>query len=84
MATRIIECFDVQRWDGGDHTNHYCFIANEKDAKYVAREEHGSYFKRDFVVHDNIADLQHWNNGELKRQALAKLTTAEKIALGLN
>lgn len=33
MTTRIIECFDVQQWDGGDRTNHYCFMANEKDAK---------------------------------------------------
>jgi hypothetical protein len=83
MTTRIIEAYDVSRWDGGDRTNHYCFMSNEKDAKEVAGE-HGHYVKRDFVVHESIADLQHWNSGELKRQALAKLTPAEKIALGLN
>lgn len=83
MSTQIIECFDVQRWDGGDRNNHYCYMSTEKDAKEVAGE-HGSYFKRDFVIHQSIADLQNWNSGELKRQALAKLTTAEKIALGLN
>lgn len=83
MTTRIIECYDVQRWDGGDRTNHYCFMTTEKDAKEVAGE-HGHIVKRDFVVHESIADLQHWNSGELKRKALAKLTIAEKIALGLN
>lgn len=83
MTTRIIECFDVHRWDGGDRNVHYCYMLNEKDAKEVA-SKHGSYFKCTFVVHETVEDLQHWNSGELKRQALEKLTTAEKIALGLN
>lgn len=83
MTTRIIEAYDVHRWDGGDGAKHYCYMSNEKDAIEVAGEN-GYYVKLDFVVHESITDLQYWNNGEIKRQALAKLTTAEKIALGVN
>lgn len=82
MTIRVIEAYAVSRWDGL-RANHYCYMSNEKDAIEVAGEK-GHYVKSDFVIHESISDLQHWNSGELKRQALAKLTTAEKIALGLN
>jgi hypothetical protein len=82
MTTRIIECFDVQHWDGGERHNHHAYIVDENDAKVVAGE-HGLLIKRTFVIHDNLADYQHHKSDELKRTALAKLTPEERIVLGL-
>lgn len=82
MTTRIIDCFEVQQWDGGERHNHECYIANEKAAKAIAGQ-HGLVFAKSFIIHDDESDYKHWKSGKIREQALAKLSREEQIALGL-
>lgn len=82
MTTKFIECFDVQLWDGGDRTNHECYVMHEGAAKKIAGQ-HGSVIKKTFLIHDNEQDYRDFKNGEVKRQALEKLTDIEIAALGI-
>lgn len=82
MTTRIIECFDVQHWDGGDRHNHHAYVVSEQDAKKIAGQ-YGTTIKRTFIVHDTMVDYKHHTSEELRRTALAKLTKQERVALGL-
>lgn len=82
MTTRLIECFDVQQWDGGDRTIHAGYIVNESDAKDIAGQ-HGYVHKVKIIIHDNKQDFKDFKEGEVKRKALAKLTDIEIAALGI-
>lgn len=82
MTTKLIECYDVQQWDGGDRTTHVGYIVNESDAKDIAGM-HGHTHKVKIIIHDNKQDFKDFRDGEVKRQALAKLTDLEIAALGI-
>lgn len=82
MTNKLIECFDVQLWDGGDLTNHECYMMNENAAKRVAGQ-HGSVIKKTFIIFDDDQDYRDFKDGEVKRQALEKLTDIEIAALGI-
>lgn len=82
MATQIIELFEVQQWDGGERHNHDCYATTETVATEIAGQ-HGLVLKRKFVVHDTTTDYKAWKNGDIKRQAMAKLSPLEIAALGL-
>lgn len=76
MATKVITVYELQRWDGGDRTNHYAYLTSEEEANKMKGT--GDYVgKRDFVIHDTKQDVLDFKNGEVKRKALAKLTPEE-------
>jgi hypothetical protein len=80
--TKIIECYDVQLWDGGDRHYHECYVVDKDDAKAIAGQ-HGAVYKRTFIIHESKEEYEFLKSGELKKQALAKLTVEERNALGL-
>lgn len=82
MTTRLIECYDVQLWDGGDRHNHHCYMMDEGSAHKIAGT-HGQVYKKQIIVHDTEQDYRDFKNGEVKRKALAKLTDVEIAALGI-
>lgn len=82
MATTLINCFDVQRWDGGERTVHECYVTDKVSASNIAGM-HGSVVEKTFIIHDNQDDYNDFKNGEVKKRALAKLSDIELAALGL-
>lgn len=83
MTTKIIECFEVLRWDGGERQNHLCYMERKEDADALAGK-HDAVIKKTFVVHDSVESFKRLESGELKKKALAKLTKEERLALGFN
>lgn len=80
--TKIIECWEVQRWDGGERHNHHCYVETEITAKEIAGV-HDIVIRREFIIHETKTAYDEWHNGKLKEKALAKLTPEERKVLGL-
>ena len=81
---KIIKCWDIQVWDGGDRHNHKYYVATKEAAdEWMAKNKYDMVYEHEFVILDNWDELQDYKNGELRKRALAKLTAEEKVVLGL-
>ena len=81
---KIIKCWDIQVWDGGDRHNHKYYVADKETAdEWVATHKHDLAYEKQFVILDNYEELMDYQNGEARNRALAKLTEEDKIVLGL-
>ena len=86
MTTLIIKCWELQRWDGGERTNHYAYFSSEKEANSLKGQ--GDYItERTFVIHDTKQECLDFKSGETKRIAMQKLkgvlSDTELAALGI-
>lgn len=81
---KIIKCWDIQIWDGGDRFHHKYYVATkEAAAAWKVKHKYDEVLEREFVILDSLDELTEYESGELRKQALAKLTEAEKKVLGL-
>ena len=81
---QIIKCWDIQTWDGGDRHNHKYYVATKGAAdEWKAKNKYDEVYEKEFVILDSLDELTEYENGELRKRALAKLTEAEKKVLGL-
>jgi hypothetical protein len=81
---KVIKCWDIQVWDGGDRHNHKYYVATKEAAdEWKAKNKFDEIYEKEFVILDNWDELQAYKDGELRKRALAKLTDAEKVVLGL-
>jgi hypothetical protein len=81
---KIIKCWDIQTWDGGDRHNHKYYVATKEAAdEWKAKNKYDEVYAKEFVILDSLDELTDYENGELRKRALAKLSEAEKKVLGL-
>ena len=81
---KIVKCWDIQTWDGGDRHNHKCYVATKEASQaWLANNKYDTVVKREFVIFDSLDELTEYENGELRKRALAKLSEDEKKVLGL-
>lgn len=81
---QIIKCWDIQVWDGGDRHNHKYYVSTKEVAQeWAARNKHDTIFEQEFVIMDDLAEVEEYKLHQIRRQALAKLNEQEKKALGL-
>jgi hypothetical protein len=81
---KVIKCWDIQVWDGGGMHYHKYYVATKKAAdEWKAENPHDIIDEREIVILDDMADLEEYKNGELRKHALLKLTEQERKALGL-
>lgn len=82
---KIIECWDIQVWDGGDRHYHKHYVATKEAADaWKAKHQFDNVSKLRLVIFDNMDELNDYELGEARKRALAKLTAEDKIALGIN
>lgn len=84
----IVEFFPVyERWD-----REYTLVArftNLADAMALSNEK-GRYYSvgnketKSFTIFESFKEYEDWKADSVRRTALAKLTNAERLALGLN
>jgi hypothetical protein len=80
---QIIKCWDIQVWDGGERTNHKYYVSTEEAAlQWKKMHKHDTIYEREFVILESFEEITEYDNGELRRRALAKLTDAERKVLG--
>lgn len=81
---QVIKCWDIQVWDGGDRHNHKYYVKTKEAADaWIAKNKFDIIFEHEFVILDDLTEIEAYKNGELRKRALAKLTDAEKVVLGL-
>lgn len=81
---KIIKCWDIQVWDGGDRHNHKYYVATKVAAEeWVAKNKYDTFYEKEMVILDDLTEVEAYKNGELRKRALAKLTEEERIVLGL-
>ena len=81
---KIIKCWDIQVWDGGDRHNHKYYVSTKEAADaWMVENTYDSVYEKEFIILDSFAELEEYRNGELRKRALAKLTEEERIVLGL-
>ncbi len=81
---KIINCWDIQVWDGGDRHNHKYYVATKEAADaWMKKNTYDAVYEKQFIILDSYDELMDYKNGEARKRALAKLTEEDKIALGL-
>lgn len=81
---KIIKCWDIQVWDGGDRNYHKYYVATKEAAmKWLESNKYDSVYEREFMILDSYEELMQYDKGELRKKALAKLTDEERKVLGL-
>lgn len=88
MKTFEMDCFEITESDGcGVRSNHLAFVSTEAVAKTITDRSKGwrSYakYKKLIVVFDSADEFDDNTKNALRKSAMAKLTSAEKEALGL-
>lgn len=77
-----MEVWEAFQWDGGERQNSVGFFSNVSDAAQIAGK-HGRTARKVLVVFESVVDYQENTITELRKKALAKLTPAERQALGI-
>lgn len=88
MKTFEIDCFEVRESDGdGRSDSHVCFCATAKLAETIAEYNKGwrsfTKYSKFFNVCETEEEYNANTKAALRKSALAKLSKAEREALGL-
>jgi hypothetical protein len=83
-----MDCYEVREADGGGMSdNHVCFVSNAKLAEAVCAKQKGyrnhRAYKKLYTIFDTMEEIEANSKSALRKAGLAKLSTAEKEALGL-
>ncbi len=83
-----IDCYEVTEVDGGGmHSSHVAYVANKTLADELVNKNKGwrnhSTYKKLITIFDTMEEVEANSKANLRKSALAKLSIAEKIALGL-
>lgn len=83
---RVLKLWDYQVWDGGSYHDHTAYFdqktVSEKEVKLLAGAYDAAYDKK-IVVYSSIQEYEYDKSGDVRKHALAKLTAAERKALGV-
>jgi hypothetical protein len=88
MKTFEMDCFEVRESDGDGRSDHHvAFVSTKALADELIGKQSGwrssQPYKKIITVYDNMEEIEANSKTALKKAALAKLTMAEKQALGL-
>jgi hypothetical protein len=83
-----MDCYEITESDGGGmHSNHVCYVSNLALAqKIVDKSKHWrshSRYKKLITIFDTEEELEANSKENLRKSGLAKLSAAERAALGL-
>lgn len=88
MKTFEMDCFEVRELDCDDRSDHHvAFVSTKALADELIGKQSGwrssQPYKKVLTVFESMEEYQANTTASLKKAALAKLTMAEKQALGL-
>ena len=89
MKTFEIDCFEVRESDGdGRSDSHVCFCATAKLAEVIVNYSkgwrHSAKYTKLITVFDTEDEYNANTKSALRNSAIAKLSKAEREALGIN
>ena len=82
-----MDCYEVREDDNcGVSDIHVCYVSDPTLAEAVCAKQKGyrhyKAYKKLYTVFDTMEEIEANTKEALRKSALAKLTTAEKLALG--
>jgi len=82
---KVITFYALCEWDGGERHIPRKYIFSKEDAEKWDKEQDykGTITKHEYIVYDDLEDLENNSKKKIKERALEKLTDEEKIVLGL-
>lgn len=81
---KVIECWAVYEWDGGERHNFEFHLATKEEAeKYKAKHKHDDVVPVVLTIFDSVEESEAHSHKALRKQAIAKLTPLERQALGI-
>lgn len=81
---KIIKCWSISVWDGGDRHNHRYYVESKELAQeWIARNKHDIIYEQEFLILEDLAEIEEHKTYQLRKSALAKLNAQEIKALGL-
>lgn len=81
---QVVQCWDIQSWDGGERHNHRYYVASKEVAdEWLEKHPHDVAYEHNLVILKDLTEIEEYKNGEMRKRAMAKLTTEERIVLGL-
>jgi hypothetical protein len=81
---KVIECKQVDEWDGGDRQNFGFYISADVPNEDIEKARPHCYIqKKTIVVFDSLQELADHGVYKLRRAAWAKLTPLERQAIGM-
>lgn len=88
MKQYEIDCYEVTESDGGGmHSNHVAYVSNKELAdKMVAKSKNwrsSNKYTKLITIFDTMEEVEANSKANLRKSALAKLSSLEKEALGL-
>lgn len=88
MKQFVMDCFEVTEADGGGmHSNHVAYVSNKELADQLVDKSAGwrsvNPYKKVITVFDTMEEIEANSKANLRKSALAKLTAAEREALGV-
>ena len=77
----IVKCWDIRRVGRRDRP----FYVNSIKVADLWKEKHpdDDIFDKEFMIFETVDEIKAFDDAELRKQALAKLTDAEKAVLGV-
>jgi hypothetical protein len=84
-----MDCYEVREADGGGmHDNHVCYVGSVSLAEALVAKSSGYRNYRKYnklhTIFDTMEEVEANTKSALRKAGLAKLSTAEKEALGLS
>lgn len=81
---KTLTVFEVCIWDGGGGSRHGFYVESEEAAKkWIVKNQYDSYYEKTITIFDDLVDYDENSLKGLKKRALAKLSDAEKVILGV-
>lgn len=81
---KVIECWAVYEWDGGDRHNFKFYLASKAEAdKYKEKHKHDDVRPVVLTIFDSVEESEAHDVKTLRRAAIAKLSPLERQALGI-
>jgi hypothetical protein len=80
---KIINCWDIQVWDGADGMDQVSCGNGELADEWKKENRYDSVYEKQFIILDSYEELMDYKNGEARKRVLSKSTEEDKIALGL-
>lgn len=84
-----MDCYEVQEADGGGmYSNHLAFVSSLSLAETLVNKSKGwrshKPYKKLITIFDTMEEIEANSKSNLRKAGLAKLSRAEKDALGLS
>ena len=81
---KVIECWIVEQWDGGEFHIPKFYLATKDEAnKYKDKHMHDNVRPVVLTIYDSVEESEANDTRTLRRNAIAKLSPLERQALGI-